>query len=63
MNLNFETKLAESYTSNSQKARVLTEAWVLNEIYCPNCGDNICNYNNNKPVADFYCKNALKILS
>lgn len=56
MNLNFETKLAESYASNSQKARVLTEAWVLNEIYCPNCGDNICNYNNNKPVADFYCK-------
>lgn len=56
MNLNFNKKVAESYTSNSQKARVLSEYWVLNKIYCPSCGDNIHNYYNNKPVADFYCK-------
>ena len=56
MNLNFDTKLADNYTSHSQKARVLSETWVLNEIYCPSCGDNIYNYSNNKPVADFYCK-------
>jgi type II restriction enzyme len=56
MNLNLDTKLADNYTSNSQKARVITEAWVLNEIYCPNCGEDVYDYDNNKPVADFYCK-------
>ena len=56
MNLNFDIKLATKYTSYSQKARVLSEAYVLNEIYCPSCGNNIYNYDNNKPVADFYCK-------
>lgn len=56
MNLDFDTKLADNYTSYSQKARVLSEAWVLNEIYCPSCGDSIYDYDNNKPVADFYCK-------
>lgn len=48
--------MGERYTSESQKARVLTEAWVLSEIYCPRCGGPIKNYSNNKPVADFYCK-------
>lgn len=56
MNLSFNTKLADNYKSNSQKVRVLSESWVLNEIYCPNCGESVCDYNNNKPVADFYCK-------
>jgi len=60
MNLNFDTKLATSYTSYSQKARVVTESWVLNEIYCPSCGDSVCDYENNKPVADFYCKKCLE---
>jgi type II restriction enzyme len=56
MNLTFNTKLATEYKNYSQKARVLTEDWVLNEIYCPSCGDGIYNYDNNKPVADFYCQ-------
>lgn len=56
MNLNFDTKLGNNYTSYSQKARVLSESWVLSEIYCPSCGNSIYDYNNNKPVADFYCK-------
>ncbi|MCK9344546.1 MAG: restriction endonuclease [Candidatus Pacebacteria bacterium] len=56
MNLNFVTKIADAYVSNSQKARVLTEKWVLNEIYCPSCGYGVSDYENNKPVADFYCK-------
>lgn len=56
MNLKFDAKLADAYTNNSQKARVLTEKWVLHEIYCPSCGGNIYDYENNKPVADFYCK-------
>lgn len=56
MNLSFDAKLADAYTSYSQKARVLTEDWVLKQIYCPGCGDSVYNYINNKPVADFYCK-------
>ncbi len=58
MNLSLKSNLADKYTSSSQKIRVLTENWVNNEIYCPNCGKvNIDNYENNRPVADFFCKN------
>lgn len=56
MNLKFDEKLAENYTSISQKMRVLTEDWVLNQIYCPSCGKYVLGYENNKPVADFYCE-------
>ena len=56
MQLIFNSNLATQYKSPSQKIRVLTEDWVLNEIFCPNCGSTIYNYPNNKPVADFYCK-------
>lgn len=57
MILNFNTKLAEGYKSNSQIARVLTENWVKENSYCPCCGDfSINEYENNRPVADFYCK-------
>ncbi len=42
---------------NSQIARLLTENWILNNSYCPNCGDLPLNeFENNSPVADFYCK-------
>ena len=58
MNLSFDKKLADNYTSQSQKIRVLTEDWVDNQIFCPNCGHlNIDKYENNKPVADFFCSN------
>jgi len=58
MNLHFDLNIANSYTSNSQKARVLTESWVKNNSYCPNCGEiRISEFENNKPVADFYCSN------
>ncbi len=58
MKLAFDIKLADSYKSPSQKARVLTEAWVDNVIFCPNCGQvNINKYPNSQPVADFYCSN------
>ena len=57
MNLNFNTKLAEGYSSNSQIARILTENWVKENSYCPSCGNLPLNeYENNRPVADFYCK-------
>jgi type II restriction enzyme len=55
MKLSFDENLIVNYTSASQKIRVLSEDWVLKEIYCPNCGESIFEYQNNKPVADFYC--------
>ncbi|WP_419771378.1 MAG: DpnI domain-containing protein [Candidatus Marinarcus sp.] len=55
MSLNLYSTIADKYNSNSQKIRVLTEKWVNEYIYCPNCGNSINEYENNKPVADFYC--------
>lgn len=56
MDLHFDTDLATNYRNNSQIAKVLTKSWVLKNIYCPNCGEMSLNeYDNNKPVADFYC--------
>jgi type II restriction enzyme len=56
MNLSFDTKLAEGYKSNSQIARLLTENWVLNNSYCPCCGElPLKDFENNRPVADFFC--------
>lgn len=58
MKLTFDKKLAINYKSTSQKARVLTEQWVDDSVFCPNCGHfNIDKYPNNQPVADFYCSN------
>jgi type II restriction enzyme len=55
MRLDFDKNLIANYSSASQKIRVLSESWVLKEIYCPSCGESIFEYQNNKPVADFYC--------
>lgn len=57
MQTTFNTQIAQAYKSNSQKIRVLTENWVDTEIFCPNCGHDLSGYENNRPVADFYCKN------
>ena len=49
-----ETQAA--FTSNSQRARVWTEDWVLREMYCPACGAKpLTDFPNNQPVADFFC--------
>ena len=61
MNLRLNTKLAEGYSSNSQIARILTENWVKENSYCPCCGKTSLNeFENNRPVADFYCKYCLE---
>ncbi len=58
MRLNLNSQLTDNYTSHSQKARVLTEQWVNDSVFCPNCGHlDIDKYPNNQPVADFYCSN------
>jgi type II restriction enzyme len=61
MQLLFDTSLADGYTSSSQKARILTEDWVGRSVFCPNCGrQEVSNYENNRPVADFHCLNCLE---
>ncbi|MEK7092827.1 MAG: DpnI domain-containing protein [Patescibacteria group bacterium] len=58
MKLTFDQQLATNYKSPSQRVRVLTEAWVDSQIFCPNCGHvDLEKYQHNKPVGDFYCNN------
>ncbi|MDO8512957.1 MAG: DpnI domain-containing protein [bacterium] len=58
MKLTFDLQFADNYKSQSQRVRVLTEQWVNDSVFCPNCGYlNIDRYPNNQPVADFYCSN------
>lgn len=57
MNLKLNLKFANNYTSSSQIARLVTENWVKENSYCPSCGNvHLINFENNRPVADFYCK-------
>ena len=58
MNLEFDKNLIAGYKSQVQITRVVTEHWVENSAFCPNCGKmKIDKYPNNWPVADFYCSN------
>ena len=58
MLLSLNSNISNNYSSNSQKARVLTENWVLENSYCPNCSnDNLEAFKNNTKVGDFYCSN------
>jgi type II restriction enzyme len=58
MDLFFDKELSEGYHSLSQISRVLTETWVTNNMFCPQCGNlHIQHFTNNMPVADFYCPN------
>jgi len=48
--------LPRHYHSASQIARVLTEKWIADNMFCPRCGGlRIEHFKNNQPVADFYC--------
>mgnify|MGYP003266396471 CR=1 FL=1 len=58
MNLNFDLSYKDRYHSASQLARVITEKWVEDNMFCPHCGrESIEHFPNNKPVADFFCPN------
>ncbi len=58
MNLGLDTSIVGNYSSNSQIARILTENWVSNNIYCPSCGNlKLTTFENNNPVGDFHCNN------
>lgn len=57
MELKLELKKAVAYINKSQRIRVITEEWVSRSGFCPNCGWALSQFENNKPVADFYCGN------
>ena len=57
MNLKLNNAIAKQYKSNSQKIRVISEYWVKQNGYCPNCGCELSKFENNRPVADFLCQN------
>ena len=56
LNLGF-AETATAFESPSQNARVWTEQWVHESLFCPNCGaERIRRYPNNQPAADFFCE-------
>ncbi|MBR5485366.1 MAG: restriction endonuclease [Oscillospiraceae bacterium] len=56
MDINFDSSIIENYQSGTQIARVLTENWIQQNMYCPRCGNlHIKHFENNRPVADFFC--------
>lgn len=56
MNLSLDNSVVTGYSSNSQMARLLTENWVKNNIYCPSCSNSeLASFANNNPVGDFWC--------
>lgn len=56
MDLKMNAEIAKDYNSNSQKIRVITENWVNHNLFCPYCGNSyISHFENNRPVADFFC--------
>jgi type II restriction enzyme len=58
MNLHLNTNIPSKYHSNSQKARIITEQWLHQNMFCPVCGaEHLAQFTANKPVADFYCDN------
>lgn len=61
MNLQMDRRAAESYSSNAQKIRVMTENWVDKNMFCPYCGNQyISHFENNRPVADFFCPSCME---
>ncbi len=45
------------FESPSQNARVWTEGWVAQSLFCPNCGaERISRFPANRAVADFECR-------
>lgn len=57
MKLILPIEIANDYSSPTQRIRVMTERWVNRSAFCPNCGKKLSQFENNKPVADFYCRN------
>lgn len=56
MNFIMDTDISGKYKNKSQKARVITETWVLDNFRCPFCHSKLTQYTANNKCADYYCK-------
>jgi type II restriction enzyme len=55
VNFKLPTHLADNYMNPSQEARVTTEAWVVENILCLNCGGCLKAYSPNTKSKDVFC--------
>ena len=56
MNLRMPTEGLANYKSASQRARISSEAWGAQNLYCPRCtADRLNQLPGNTPVIDFRC--------
>lgn len=56
MQITMCSKVALGYRSGSQRARVVTESWAEDNLYCPNCSSpKLSRLRNNTKVGDFSC--------
>lgn len=61
MKLQMDGRKAENYSNNAQRIRVITEDWVDSNMFCPYCGNKyISHFENNRPVADFFCPSCME---
>jgi type II restriction enzyme len=52
--LDLQLAVETGYRSASQLARVSTERWALDNIYCASCGAGLAPYSTNTPLYDFH---------
>lgn len=55
MNLNLNLALGDQYKSETQKVRVISEAWTERNAFCCSCGGTLIRDQNNARVLDFTC--------
>lgn len=61
IDLSLDLSIASDYKSTSQIVRRVTEKWVGDYIFCPQCASTLGHCPNNSPVADFFCLSCGKI--
>lgn len=58
MNLQCDLLLGSGYKSGNQQARVISESWCLNNLYCPACpSPRLKDLPRNAKAVDFVCEN------
>jgi type II restriction enzyme len=56
MDLRLSAQLTAGYHSKSQQARVVSESWGENELFCAACmSDRLDSFKNNNAASDFQC--------
>lgn len=61
IDLSLDLSIASDYKSTSQIVRRVTEKWVGDYIFCPQCASTLGHCPNNSPVADFFCLSCGKV--